>query len=475
MILLAEQTQFPVGQGGLHLTQWSFVDPASADRPKTPPASLVYDCGSKGGRGTFPRHLANMRRQLPLIRRERHLDILVLSHLHADHVDGFERLVGDEPLSIGTLILPHYDDVDWRILIALSAMETGDIASIVRMADIAADPQQWFRERGVQNIIAVQPSGEGGPPPPPIPDGPPEGYIEVGRELVADPDEVPRPEFRLYARASGTDSQGMRWVAPGAFLQIAKPTLPGASSSHTDWILVPYCQRHLGQYTHQQARQQFAADVDAIVTRNSSNGRLVVPPNRARAFLQDIKAAFKKYVPNKGDNWNVLSVSLFNGLGQTHQMIGWKSKLTDLTLAIDLALLEQAPWPWGGPDPMILGAFRSMLWRSGAGFPEDIKSHGWMMTGDTNLTGGAPAWRTFYSRLMNFVSVFQVPHHGSANNFDKYFPLSPDLLSFVTCKTNDEHHPDTDVKAAINGMHLHLLTVTYEPETMIQTLIAIDI
>lgn len=82
----------PVGQGLFYsglLNGWR--------RHERGTFSFVYDCGSTSSREFLYREIDDLKLLLPLAgsRKSRRLDLLVISHLHDDHVNGLERLLSD--------------------------------------------------------------------------------------------------------------------------------------------------------------------------------------------------------------------------------------------------------------------------------------------------------------------------------------------------------------------------------------------
>lgn len=251
----------------------------------------------------------------------------------------------------------------------------------------------------------------------------------------------------------------------------------GASPHGTDWLLVPYCQRTLPGAGFAQSRASFAAAVDRILApHRAADGGLVVHPSRARALIADLTQAFRDYVGPRvsSSTWNVLSMSLFNGPTRPRRFLRCEAGICPRWLEIEDSLIS----PLSSHDRLVrlmLGPrLASLMWPDiSPGFVAESHAAGWLLTGDSVLTGGAKDWSDFYRHLLKSTAVFQVPHHGSWHNFDDQLDLGATTTPFVTCRRGDRHHPHASVKATINTKGLELLSVTTDPDTMLRAITVI--
>jgi hypothetical protein len=247
---------------------------------------------------------------------------------------------------------------------------------------------------------------------------------------------------------------------------------PGAAQVGTEWVLLPYCQRNLRRNDLQSRRPDFKRDVKAILAPFVQGRRLVVPPAKAEDLINCLTDAFLRYVPNRND-WNILSLSLFNGLGAARDLHAYHATMHRHSILHDRGDMVVADALYGRLHPSGWFMLPNMphLYQ---GRWVDCDAHAWMMTGDSVLTAGAPAWRNFYASYLDRISVFQVPHHGSRHNFDRTFCLPASTRPFVTCNVGDKHHPSPSVVTVLQNMHLNLLEVTNHVDSMIHTLIAFE-
>lgn len=381
-------------------------------------------------------------------------------------------------VSIDRLIIPHYDDEARLALIAAVAASTAESDAIVEVNDILRDPAGWFGARGVRSVIAIAPATPDDPPPElPRPDGgPPSGYERLDTGSPDERREAERPGLAVLVRRTEAKSGTYAVVRSGAVLRLEVATI-GASPHGTDWLLVPYCQRTLPGAGFAQSRASFAAAVDRILApHRAADGGLVVHPSRARALIADLTQAFRDYVGPRvsSSTWNVLSMSLFNGPTRPRRFLRCEAGICPRWLEIEDSLIS----PLSSHDRLVrlmLGPrLASLMWPDiSPGFVAESHAAGWLLTGDSVLTGGAKDWSDFYRHLLKSTAVFQVPHHGSRHNFDDRLPLGATTTPFVTCRRGDRHHPHASVKATINTKGLELLSVTTDPDTMLRAITVI--
>lgn len=468
MILVAEQTQFAVGQGGLHLAQLQLSDYVQGPDVPSKPLSVVYDCGGHGDPAALRRGLQMLRRSLPSGNDgvTEHLDVLVLSHLHADHINGFKRLVAGVPLTIGKLIIPHYDDEHQLALLAQVAASTGDIAAVLEVSDVLRDPATWFGERRVASVTAIRPGDEDTRPFVPFSEGVPSGFDP------SSPAETERVQLDATWRIRGTiDRIGqMTVVDPGTHLAIQSATRSGTRA--TDWVFVPYCQRWNSGDGRLARHPAFVQAVQkCLAPHRQTDGSLLVRPSAADAMVRCLTTAFRTYVGSSASSatWNTLSLSLFGGPLRHRKWRHWRDHARFDTAFIDEDLYCDASY-W--QRLLLDSAELRFAWHPAHHLNSYDRDDacGWMMTGDSDLTGGASAWNQFYSALLPQVGCFQLPHHGSGHNSDDQLPLGGTMLPFVTCRNGDQKHPAPHIEAFLANRGLHLARVTTDPHSTIRSI-----
>ena len=163
-------TCWPVGQG-LFTTADILVDDAMF--------RLVYDCGRGKALKTEPTWVRAME-GTPL-------DLLVISHFDADHINGISALLR-RTNGAKRAWIPHVAP-EMRPLVALGAgvgasasgAPPGSVGDMIRFA---GDPDPWLRERGVEEVEVIGGDDMPGDAGPPLPREP----VPPDRERLSDQD-----------------------------------------------------------------------------------------------------------------------------------------------------------------------------------------------------------------------------------------------------------------------------------------------
>lgn len=135
--MLVTMTQHPVGQGGM------FSGKLDAGNSKF---RWVYDCG------TFSKH-ANLDREIEKVSEEGNLDILFLSHMDADHVNGVGKLLKE--CSVDTVVMPYLSirsrfSIVTKYLVKKRGSIDKDYMEFLR------NMKGYFSRRGVKRLIQVR-------------------------------------------------------------------------------------------------------------------------------------------------------------------------------------------------------------------------------------------------------------------------------------------------------------------------------
>jgi hypothetical protein len=413
---LAIQKQFPVGQGGLHLTQL-FRCPGDNN-----PFSFVYDCGGEGSTAALKRQMSMLRNALRLEKGVRHIDLMAISHLHRDHINGFEMLVGATSLTIGTLLLPHYDETDIALVLASAAADGVTAAELAAIEDVLRNPERWFTERGVRQIRFVTPDdGEGG-------DG-----------IVPEP-----PDDLAEGTAISETGWVLKFIPQGKTVSVARIILTNRQTGVNSvvWQFMPYARRQKPAPASPGDRTQLKRDVDLLLQRSGNGFRpLNIAPQNAKVLLAGLTKAYLKYCPR--GSWNPISLTLASG-----------TTLKNLYLQMD--------------------SFHFYHWYA---CYEPRQGSFWMHTGDAMLSGGdGAAWLKYFKRILELATVFQAPHHGSRKNLDGTTVSSLPgacTIAYATCRNIDPNHPHPTVRNDLNAHGLELLEITQDPHSEFVTFIEI--
>ncbi|MGN7735322.1 MBL fold metallo-hydrolase [Ensifer sp. 22564] len=408
------RTQHPVGHGGFHT---GLITTTEIGAPHVGPPgnraigtfNYVYDCGSEQGEA--------FNAELALYREESggSTDILFVSHLHADHINGIDRLQGMAPAR--RVVVPYLDVIE-RLLFVLREFERG--AASHSSLDYFADPAAWWLGRGVQEVNFLQQGGPDDLPPPR--GGEPDAPLDDPRDRrrvvrLEDRDKTKRPESRLNGHLrppNGGDVEGLTpagtkrqtqtgafIAASGSYFQLEWRNSTGDLWRRGDWILLPYVHP-----VDDPARKRFVKDLKAAVgVRRSGNPDLTEALLSHLRSLEKVKRLVGIYQRHFPGGHNAISMSLYSGpLSQQAGSIasgrpsnGWSSSIGHL---------DYGPYFWRGDGI------------------------GWLGTGDAALLQDKwrKPWREFYEPFGDRVGIMTLPHHGSAHNFH------PDILTFAAIR-----------------------------------------
>ncbi len=113
---------------------------------------LVYDCGSYQ-LNILEDHINNLRKYNIVDGNK--IDVLVISHLHYDHVNGLDILLNT--FNIGYVVLPYIKPIE-RLIIGLEKINLPEW-----YYDFLSDPVRYLIEKGVKEVVII--TGEEGSPP----------------------------------------------------------------------------------------------------------------------------------------------------------------------------------------------------------------------------------------------------------------------------------------------------------------------
>lgn len=115
--------------------------------------SFVYDCGTDSNKLFLWREIESFKPLLPSagISNKKKINMLVISHLHDDHVNGLEHLLDD--VEVDTVVMPYIDDG----LKSLPLVESTDDSDFLRTFYL--DPVNWLASRGVRRILLLGAEG----------------------------------------------------------------------------------------------------------------------------------------------------------------------------------------------------------------------------------------------------------------------------------------------------------------------------
>jgi len=383
------------------------------------PFHWVVDCGS-----TAPKEVLRpaVWRYRDLVLDPQPLDLLCISHFDKDHVSGLGDLL--QGLHVVRVVIPYYTPVE-RLMLGLK-QSPGDADYI----EFLSNPVAYIQERAtaVREIIIV--SGPNGDTPidgfyddrpPRLPggvleeDAPPQNedwrvkFPESNVTRIGD--DFPLNEAtREFAARCGTQIL----TAPGSFMALASPTTGGDAM----WEFL---------FFHKPIDPGVIAEL--ILKLDAALKRRPSPPGRTQLVFNllnnnersQLKHVFASTLKGK-ENINSTSLCVYSGPYTEEDAVQ--------TLISD-------PFPdsligsW--PDPANCGYLEcSILYTGDANLkPEENRRELFDFLSD-------PRWGTTYLPRRQRIVIFQVPHHGSRNNWESGASAEFGHQYSVFCA--DEHH-----------------------------------
>jgi beta-lactamase superfamily II metal-dependent hydrolase len=389
-LLHASIRQLPVGQGGF------LIGHIRDDHSHV--FTYAFDCGSIN-REHFEQCLSYCSSEK--------IDVLFVSHLDKDHINGIDALAAH--VQIEAVVLPCLDPL-LVTMIACEAMGESGVAMSVR--EFLVDPAEWFATRGVKNIYYIPRADENTNPFNPNAERSPEDII------------VPDDEGRNYKiRSDVIGSSNPTRSGKGSARTLGQHTSisTNSPSQSPSWLLVPYVHPFPSEPI-----ELFRQAVGKLLPK-TFNSRDIASKAFTKSLLnilcvkEDRKKLKACYSILSSDN-NRPSLSLYSGPRQPFSNI--EISHTD----------EIFYWPFPCPHLRV----NSTKGRS------NHKGGAWLSTGDANLEmrDTRTPWLQRYEHLIGNVTVFILPHHGSNDSIhDEIVMRLKDSIMVACAASGRTKHP----------------------------------
>lgn len=392
--------------------------------------SYVYDCGSMAAyKGERDREIDSFHRQAANLRT---LDLLYLSHVHADHINGVEKLL--ESLAVDTIVLPLIDVVERLIAFGRTAIEdpVSTLSDFYR--DFIIDPTAALSRFDPRQILFVEPSGAAGAPGggggsiEPPPEGPDVPFVK-GRPDHADPRWIlvgrGEPRFAGYQSASSS----LTAIIPDTLAMMTQCSIEAITPSPVgiEWLLAPYVDQMI-----EGERRRF---LEALASECKTTVRNLEIELTSTDFVQDlviskIDRLAAAYAALAG-NLNVTSMSLYSGPARTVEA-GTRRRWECHTGNVNMNwLVDRVAWLGTGD-----AALKQKLRRA------DFLAH--------------------YKGLIDQVVTLTLPHHGSDHNFhtELVAAICPTICIAAADKYRNWKHPGAHTVQAVYSQPALLQVVT---------------
>ena len=409
MKMHVKMTQHPVGQGGL------FSGYIGSENKKF---RFVYDCG--GTKSLLKREIEKMKED------GEHIDMLFISHLHNDHVNGVEYLL--ESFKVRTVVLP-YLSFDEKLAIIYRNAAFGRISESLATVDMIWNPAEWFSQQDV-GVMYIEPSRAEG--------SMTESSVAYVTDAAPTENDVEYRDGEMGSEGLADSSgQWLQWIykdEAGSWVNepvryqrgyraTADRILVVSSSSPTErWALVPY--------VHSVSDNTLKDFLDSVHKRIE-----VVYGDLTTDLIKDIIRCRKK---------RKILCDCYNAIAPSQNLV-------TMTLYsgpfCDERYVRMPFDPFGKCETFC----------------------GWMLTGDADLKNKnrRDEFIERYSKYGPLVSTLMIPHHGSIHNFDasllRTFPRLDTCYVAVGEGRPNYNHPHPDVIKCIDQYKRNVNGVDSKP------------
>ncbi len=425
--MLCEAKLEPVGQGGFYTAMIAMKE--------NPPFTLVYDCGSlstyrdstaespiESAVGSFCPRLAG-----------RPIDMLVISHFDADHVNGLDLLLPRGGGGAVQVFIPYLLPLE-RMLAALRYDDEKD-----EYYQFLASPITWLTERGVKQVIVVGGSDDDNNQGTEIPEPDPDRIPSNDTRETKNPPKLEIPFSPHSATSDAIKSEtGSSSLPPNTTTLDHRAVL----TLNSTW-----------RFRFFQNDGEFAKGINAIC----SNKQLLlatVPEKiqkQCRQFIKAVKEMTKSFSPSdicdtiRDGNKRKAIKAAYGTVTKTHN---------DTSLCL-----------WHGPSLQYYEYGRIEITGHPAAHwlfdhrcafldynynyaPRHRRRLGTLLTGDITLKNSAQAkFITHYKNELPATSILTLPHHGSFHSWESHSSLlaSRPWLVLSAGIGNKHGHPDLEL------------------------------
>ena len=398
--MLIKMKQHPVGQGGFFYGE--LYDDDETFR-------WIYDCGSDNKK--------ELSREIRKIPKNKKINALYLSHMHRDHVNGFNELI--KRVEIDRIVLPYLDEYDK--LAAIADYESRN-ALTDDVREMIINPGRWFTEKGAGKVTFVLPENSSGDAPP-----------LVGR-LDPDPDDG-----RLQLNWSPA-----LWKIENEELE-SKVSI--ADQKSISFIRIPKANYRWMFITHvepadSKKMSNFMNKIDGIKQKLGAKTPLDI-------LTQGGMADIRKCYDEIWKDHNLISMSLY--IGPEKYIYGDDNMEVYGNISFRNKFCVRRN-RFASPSVPYL-----IFWDCMTDLDRQVSSSscgGWMLTGDQNFSVARRRvnFHNRYRKYLKFVNMLMIPHHGSKHN------ISPDFLRYfrnldvcyATAGSGNNHgHPHFETELVI--------------------------
>jgi hypothetical protein len=364
--------------------------------------NMVYDCGNQYGPKKIDHLISDYTKSL----KNSKIDMLVASHLHWDHVCGFDSLM--KQAKVKYVFLPYLLPIQ-RLLLAISDSTYANQSYY----DFLADPVSYFVERGAEKVILVG-------------DGKNDKDSERNKsndntssdeEFENNSEELNDESIRL------PDNDELTAVIRENDPQLLKGNYKTHISVKSHNGLVSLKQKWIFRFFSPPTKMNFKKFETCIM--NTLPGTKSLDNNTLKNILANKtdRDKLERCYKNTFKRPNDTSLMLFHGPTKMASSFFYPSSS-----------------PANKPVSSIFNSCRDL-------YTHNAKL-GWVLTGDVNFKKVSSAFLVHFSTYLDLMTHLLIPHHGSKGNWDSNIMnriASPSHWFVSYGLGNSFRHPNSDV------------------------------
>ena len=371
-----------VGQGLFYSGEINYHD--NHDNSKF---RFIYDCGSEK-----PRLVNTSIRRFKQDVGYNEIDLLVISHLHSDHVSGLNELFNN--FGIKDVILPYFSPIE-RLLTAVRGVNIP-----LWYYEFLSDPVKYLIGKGVKRVIIVggEEGGEGGIPPEEISPAPTKSGLKISK--------LPDDE-KLKRKINENEENWNKYLEDGKLL----------IKNHNGYALALglWLFRFFNYKITPSGLQQLNSCVKQVTGNRDIRNAI-----RNKDSLRKLKRCYHRISRQLSNDFNNTSLVLYHGpIGSNY---------------INAHSLNYCEYRFLVRCPFLYDR----------GFLGEHNKFGQFLTGDIDLNTRYDDLINHYTRYLRSVMITQVPHHGAIRNWNgRIINDAPDTELWVIPAgiTNRYGHP----------------------------------
>ncbi len=378
--------------------------------------NFVYDCGSASRKKYLYTEIEEYKK---LKLQSKKLDLLMISHLHSDHVNGLDNLLSD--IEVENVVLPYIKPIE-RLL--LSVYEKGPRWYF----EFLSNPTNFLKKRGIKNIIYISQGGDVETTPPTASEG---SLNEVEFSLKMNFEGMKHDE-----KKEGYAEKNDKIIDSNVIFK--KDSYPAKIYSLWNFYF----------FTSPIDKNKLNSFYNAVIQiQNESKDREI----SRESILEIIRDENKRKELKKIYEKEITKDLNFTSMACLHGPIYLLPNI-DFRYELNFGLW---PFPFVLPYRSICKELKFMCselyheWRHAFREFKDIfrnRLYSFLM-GDIDTISEWERIGRRYLPLFKYMQYLQIPHHGSKKNWNNEIPISVGLCDYIISAgiRNRFKHPDLEV------------------------------